>query len=159
MPTPSRAGCRHSGPKLVAIAAGRIMLARMRQLAANREIFAFETTLASRSFAPWLNGLRRDGYHVHVLFLWLRSADLAVSRVAERVRLGGHDVPEAVIKRRYARGLRNFFALYMPLADGWQFFDNSSVTERRLMAAGNRNRVRMFGDPTDWRRLMEAHRG
>jgi predicted ABC-type ATPase len=146
-------------PEAVAVAAGRIMLDRMRQLAAAGENFAFETTLASRSFAPWLSKLRRDGYHVHVLFLWLRSADLAVSRVTERVRLGGHDVPEAVIRRRYEKGLRNFFALYMPLADGWQFFDNSSVTQRRLMAAGNRNTVRAFGDPTDWRRLMEAHRG
>lgn len=146
-------------PESVAIEAGRIMLARMRQLAANHNNFAFETTLASRSFAPWLRELQRDGYHVHVLFLWLRSADLAVSRVAERVRLGGHDVPEAVIRRRYESGLRNFFGMYMPLADSWQFLDNSGETQRRLMAAGGRNTIRTFGDPTDWRRLMEAHRG
>ena len=92
-------------PESVAITAGRIMLARMRQLAAARENFAFETTLASRSFAPWLASLKESGYHVHLLFLWLRNAELAASRVAERVRLGGHDVPAYVVRRRYANGL------------------------------------------------------
>ena len=124
------AGLSAFRPDSVAIAAGRIMLARMEHLAAARENFAFETTLASRSFAPWLAGLRRGGYHCHVLFLWLPSADFAVSRVAERVRLGGHDVPPAVIRRRYRAGLRNFFRLYMPLADSWQLFDNSNAAPR-----------------------------
>jgi hypothetical protein len=75
------AGLSAFRPESVAIAAGRIMLARMRQLADARENFAFETTLASRSLAPWLAGLQRTGYRVHLLFLWLRSAELAVRRV------------------------------------------------------------------------------
>jgi len=83
------AGLSAFRPESVAIAAGRIMLARMRALAAARADFAFETTLASRSFAPWLAGLQQGDYHVHLLFLCLRSPELAVSRVAERVRLGG----------------------------------------------------------------------
>ena len=106
-------------PDSVAIAAGRAMLERIRQLAEARAEFAFETTLASRSFAPWLARLKRNGYHVHVLFLWLESADLAVNRVTARVRLGGHDVPEGTVRRRYTRGLRNLFGLYLPLADSW----------------------------------------
>src|SRR5438445_608568 len=114
-------------PESVAITAGRIMLARMRQLAAARENFAFETTLASRSFAPWLASLKESGYHVHLLFLWLRNAELAASRVAERVRLGGHDVPAYVVRRRYANGSRNFFLLYRPLTDSWEFLDNSET--------------------------------
>ena len=91
-------------PDRVAIAAGRIMLARLDELAAQRVDFAFETTLATRSFAPWLLGLTLSGYDVHLFFLWLSSADLAVARVADRVRAGGHHVPEAVVRRRYSAG-------------------------------------------------------
>src|SRR5437762_7215509 len=75
-------------PDRVAIAAGRIMLARLSELAAQRVDFAFETTLASRSFAPWLRSLRMSGYDVHLFFLWLSSADLAIARVADRVDSG-----------------------------------------------------------------------
>ena len=79
-------------PESVSFAAGRIMLARVQELARAGASFAFETTLASRSFAPWLAALRRDGYRIDLLYLWLESADLAVSRVATRVLMGGHDV-------------------------------------------------------------------
>ncbi|HEV3470310.1 MAG TPA: hypothetical protein VG148_13375 [Pyrinomonadaceae bacterium] len=70
------------------------------------------------------------------MFLWLRSPELAVQRVRERVRAGGHDVPESVIRRRYAKGARNFFGLYQPLADSWGVYDNSSRGEPRLIAQG-----------------------
>lgn len=92
----------------LAVAAGRIMLARLHALARNRESFAFETTLASRSFAPWLRARRTEGYRVHLAFLSLPSIELALARVQERVRLGGHDVPETVVRRRYVAGLHNF---------------------------------------------------
>jgi predicted ABC-type ATPase len=146
-------------PESVAIAAGRIMLARMRALALAREDFAFETTLASRSFAPWLAGVQGSGYHVHALFLWLRSPELAVSRVAERVRLGGHDVPIDVIRRRYRRGLVNFFRVYLPLADSWQLFDNSEPGRPKRIAAGNRAGVRAVQDAETWRGLQETYDG
>src|SRR5262245_44459100 len=80
-------------PQSVALAAGRVMRTRLRELAAQRISFAFETTLASRSLAPWLAGLKTDGYHVHLVFLWLPSADFAVDRVAQRVKTGGHAIP------------------------------------------------------------------
>ncbi len=96
----------------VAIQAGRIMRARLRELASQRIDFAFETTLASRSFAPWLRELRDSGYRVHLLFLWLSSPELAISRVSTRVQQGGHHVPEETVRRRYHRGLQNFFTLY-----------------------------------------------
>jgi predicted ABC-type ATPase len=153
------AGLSAFRPQSVAIAAGRIMVARMRSLAAARADFAFETTLASRSFAPWLVGLKRDGYRVHLLFLWLTSADLAVSRVAERVRSGGHEVPAHVVRRRYAAGLRNLFGLYMPLADSWQVFDNSGTTLPRLVAAGQGRTERTILDTVLWRRLEETNHG
>ena len=145
-------------PDSVAIAAGRAMLERIRQLAEARADFAFETTLASRSFAPWLARLKRNGYHVHVLFLWLESADLAVNRVAARVRLGGHDVPEGTVRRRYQRGLRNLFGLYVPLADSWQVFDNSRAERPQLVASGRRDGAEQVANAPLWQRITEAYR-
>jgi predicted ABC-type ATPase len=98
-------------PESVAIAAGRVMLARLSELAGQRVSFAFETTLASRTFVPWLRDLKASGYEIHMLFLWLPSAEFAVDRVADRVRAGGHDVPAETVRRRYRAGLHNFFSL------------------------------------------------
>jgi len=95
---------------------------------------------------------------VHLLFLWLRSPELAIERVAERVRLGGHDVPAAVVRRRYHKGLRNFFSLYMPLADDWQFLDNSDP-DAPTIAAGTSTVVRWLGSANVWRSLTEQHDG
>ena len=118
-------------PESAAIAAGRVMLARLRELADQRVSFAFETTLASRSFAPWLRDLRASGYEIHFLFLWLPSADFALDRVAGRVRAGGHDVPAETVRRRYRAGLRNFFSLYEPLASTtWAVYDSSGPRPR-----------------------------
>ena len=87
-------------PERAAFAAGRVMLARVRALAGQRVSFGFETTLASRSFAPWIATLKRAGYEVHLVFLALPAAEVAVRRVAERVRMGGHSVPETTVRRR-----------------------------------------------------------
>jgi predicted ABC-type ATPase len=156
---PIAAGLSAFRPESVAIAAGRIMLSRMRQLATARENFAFETTLASRSLAPWLAELRCRGYDVHLLFLWLPSAELAASRVAERVRLGGHDIPTDTVRRRYRAGLRNFFRLYLPLANGWQLFDNSASGLPRRIAAGEGKKLRVIDDAEIWHRLKETYDG
>jgi predicted ABC-type ATPase len=113
-------------PETVAVPAARIMLKRVRQLASERRDFAFETTLASLSFAPWLARLRKDdGYRVHLVYIGLASAELAVARVAERVKRGGHAVPQPVVRRRYDRSFENFLQLYRALADSWMMVDNS----------------------------------
>ena len=104
-------------------------------LADQCESFAFETTLASRSFAPWLRDLRASGYAVHLFFLWLSSPDVAVQRVAYRVRSGGHDVPPETIRRRYRGGLRNFFSLYQPVVTTWTVY-NCSGPKSQLVAEG-----------------------
>ena len=145
-------------PDSVAIPAGRAMLERIQHLAEAEANFAFETTLASRSFAPWLARLKRRGYHLHVLFLWLESADLAVDRVAARVRLGGHDVPEETVRRRYERGLRNFFQLYLPLVDSWQMFDNSRAGRPQLVASGRKDHVQEVANAFLWRKISEVYR-
>jgi predicted ABC-type ATPase len=139
-------------PERVAVPAGRIMLRRLKEMARNRESFAFETTLASRSFAPWIAGLVRSGYQFHLVFLWLRSADLAVERVRDRIRLGGHAVPEDVIRRRYRSGLLNFFRLYLRLATSWRMYDNS-LGAPRLIAAGQGRTATVVSDRATWDRV------
>jgi predicted ABC-type ATPase len=141
-------------PDRAAIEAGRVMLARLRDLAVRRVDFAFETTLASRSFAPWLRRLAGDGYRFHLCFLWLPSSQLAVSRVERRVAQGGHTVPAETIVRRYDAGIRNFFALYRPIADSWQVLDG--VNGARCIAAGNGNSTTLVADPGQWSMIL-AH--
>ena len=142
------------GPELVALEAGAIMLTRLQHLAEQRRNFAFETTLAGRSFAQWLSKLVCEGYDFHLVYLWLPSADLAVARVADRVRMGGHHVPEETIRRRYHAGLRNFFRLYMPLASVWRIYDNSNVEDMSLVAEGDRKIVSRIVDGTTWQKLL-----
>lgn len=93
-----------------------------------RDTFAFETTLSGRSYLRLIRQLKKQGYKVHVFFLSVKDVDVALSRVRDRVLKGGHDVPEAVIRRRFRRSIRNFLAEYRPLADSWYLFDNSGRT-------------------------------
>lgn len=145
-------------PERAALAAGRVMLQRIRELAVANTSFAFETTLASRTFAPWLRDLKGSGYVVNLVFLWLLSADMALARVAERVRQGGHDVPEATIRRRYDAGLANFFSLYQPLADSWQLVDNSVIGLARVIARGVGVRATVVHDEIVWQQILECRR-
>src|SRR5205085_996082 len=101
---------------------------RLRGLSQQRVSFAFETTLASRSFAPWLEALKATGYRAHLVFLAVANADAAVARVEARAKTGGDSVPEETVRRRYVRGLRNLFDLYIPLSDMWQVYDNSGAS-------------------------------
>jgi predicted ABC-type ATPase len=141
-------------PNRVALAAGRVMMARLHELAKQRANFAFETTLASRSFAPWIKELENTGYQFHLMFLWLSSPDIAVARVAERVRLGGHHVPESTIRRRYRAGIHNFFALYQQLAHRWKIVDNSGMGPPRVIAAGRAGVVHLIRNKHAWQSIL-----
>jgi predicted ABC-type ATPase len=145
-------------PEAVAIAAGRVMLERIRFLASERRDFAFETTLSGRGHARWLRHLRSTGYRTHLSFLSLPGPDLAVARVADRVRLGGHDVPEAIVRRRFTAGLENLFDLYLPIVDGWQIYDNSQVGGPRLIASRIAGHPPTVDDPIAWKHLREHQR-
>lgn len=112
-------------PDRVAIQASRIMLKRLNTLAQQKRDFAFETTLAARTFAPFLRQCQAQGYTVNLIYVWLNSVELAISRVALRVASGGHNIPEAVIRRRYDRGRSNFLELYSGLVDYWIAYDNT----------------------------------
>ncbi|RJQ50182.1 MAG: Zeta toxin family protein [Nitrospiraceae bacterium] len=141
-------------PEMTAFHAGRVMLERLHYLAHKQVDFAFETTLASRSFAPWIAELKASGYDFHLVFLYLPNDDFAVARVAERVRTGGHDVPEATIRRRYRTGLENFFKLYQVLSDTWRFYDNSKPTGPRLIASGRGQEYDKVIDVETWDTIM-----
>ncbi len=127
------AGLSPFNPESLAIQAGRLMLERIEALAAARTDFGFETTLAGKRWVPLLEKLRGMGYRLHIFFLWIPGPDLALTRIAERVRAGGHSIPEKVVRRRYSRGLRNFFQLYVPVVDNWLILD-SSQEEPELVA-------------------------
>jgi predicted ABC-type ATPase len=141
----------------VAIAAGRIMLTRLHELGAAQQDFAFESTLSSKTFLPFLKKLKAQGYHVAIYYFALTSSRLAVRRVKLRVSLGGHDVPADVVQRRYDRSLHNFFHLYAGLADEWIMFDNSSGKSARP-AAQLINAKQTIEDNALWLKLQKLSR-
>jgi predicted ABC-type ATPase len=130
-------GLNGLNPEAESFRAGRIMLDQLNDLARRREGFAFETTLSARTYAVWLRDLRMTaGYEVLLYYYWLNSPEMAIARVAQRVRNGGHFVPDADIRRRYARSVRNFLELYRPIADEWEVYDNT-WGQRALLAMGS----------------------
>ncbi len=112
-------------PEGVAIQAGRLMIDRILHLLKEGETFAFETTLATRSYVNLIRRAQKRGYFVTLLFFALSTPEQAVARVAKRVSQGGHNIPTDVVLRRYDAGLNNLFGLYMPVVDYWVLYDNS----------------------------------
>jgi predicted ABC-type ATPase len=112
-------------PEIAAVKAGKLMLEEIEKYRNQMVDFAFETTLAGRSHLKLLREMKEEGYKIHLFFLWIRSSELALKRVKERVSMGGHDVPAQTILRRFNRGINNLFHLYRPLLDSWMLFDNS----------------------------------
>lgn len=131
------AGLSPFAPEAAAIKAGRLMLQEIAACAARRESFAFETTLAGMAYLRHIEDWRRAGYHVSLFFLSLPTVELALARVAERVRQGGHDIPEHVLRRRFAAGRRNFEKHYRAAVDVWALYDNSG-DEPNLLDWGER---------------------
>jgi predicted ABC-type ATPase len=144
-------------PEAAAITAGRVMLERLRTLSSMRRDFAFETTLSGRSHVRWLRDLRASGYRTHLVFLALPSADLAIARVADRVRRGGHHVPDVVVRRRFIAGLRNLFSVYMDAVDSWTIYDNADVVSPRLVASRAVGGSVIVADVDAWNVLKELH--
>ncbi|MEN5055718.1 zeta toxin family protein [Sphingobacterium kitahiroshimense] len=121
------AGISPFNPNSVAVAAGRIMLNRIQELMLEGVDFAFETTLATRSYVTLINRAKEIGYRVTLLFFWLDSPEMAFKRVLKRVSLGGHSIPKDVVFRRYYRGIFNLLNLYKPICDTWIVFDNMDL--------------------------------
>jgi len=140
-------------PETVSFEAGRIMLKRLHELAASKVSFAFESTLSSRTFALFLKQCKAQGYKVHIFYVALPSAELAVNRVALRVKLGGHNIPQTDVERRFLRSLNNLYELYLPLADRWTVLDNASGTLKRI-AHGTAHRT-YVEEPEKWLNLKQ----
>lgn len=122
-------------PEGAAFEAGRIMLQRIRQLMEEGDDFAFETTLATRSYVSLVKTAKEKGYNVTLVYFWLRSPEQAKERVAARVNKGGHHIPPDVIMRRYYRGIYNLFHLYIPVCDYWLLVNNARK-QPELIAEG-----------------------
>ena len=126
-------------PESVAMQAGRIMLARMDELLQKGETFAFETTLATKSYKQKIEWAQANGYEVILLFFWLDSPNMAKKRVAQRVAEGGHSIPSETIERRYHNGIANLFAIYIDMVDICYIFDNSEG-RKELIAQKERHK-------------------
>ncbi len=116
------------------------MLERIKMLAERREDFGFETTLAGTVFANLLDNLKESGYQIHIFYLWVQNADIAIARIADRVRRGGHSVPDEVVRRRFSRSISNYFCLYRSSAHYWALFDNSTETPT-VIASGESGNI------------------
>jgi len=119
-------------PELAARQAGRLVLMELTRLAKAREDFAFESTLSGRTYLRLLTGWKAAGYQTTIVFLSLASPQLALQRIASRVRQGGHDIPRADVFRRFQRSWDNYHTLYRPLAHGWAVYDNSCDAPKLL---------------------------
>lgn len=115
-------------PRLAAMKAGRLVLEQIYGLAEKNLDFAFETTLAGKSYLSFLKSLKNKNYSIHLFFLWIPNPELALARIKERMADGGHDVPAADVRRRFHRGIYNLFKLYKPILDSWMLFNNSGAT-------------------------------
>ena len=142
-------------PETAYITASRYMLKKLRYLFTRREDFCIETTLATRSLLKTVRMAQDQGYFVTVVFLWLRSPEIAVKRVAARVEAGGHDVAPDVIRRRYYTGLEYFFDLYSPVCDKWMLVDNSEA-DFRIIAEGSAKGTTVRDLPT-YQLIKETH--
>lgn len=144
-------------PEKVGIEAGRVMLNRINNLLKAGESFAFETTLSTRSYVKFIEKARQLGYQVTCLFFILDSEELAIYRVATRVKEGGHHIPEEVIRRRYKSGLKNFFNLFLHKVDNWLFVNNSGDSYE-IIAEGSLNDITV-NNILHWEELKEKYDG
>ena len=113
-------------PESAYITASRLMLQKVQYLFDRREDFCIETTLATRSLLKMVRSAQQKDYYVTVLYFWLEKPEIAIERVAARVKAGGHDIPQDTIRRRYRMGLNYLFHFYMPSCDKWILADNSN---------------------------------
>ena len=127
-------------PSEASVTGSRFMLRRIEYLLDRGATFSVETTLATRSLVSIINEAHKRGYVVTILYLWIQSPEMAIQRVRDRVASGGHNIPEAVLRRRYSTGLKYLFDMYMPICDRWMIADNSSSTFM-LIAEGDDRRI------------------
>lgn len=130
-------------PRKAAIKAGKLVLQQIHEFAASGKNFAFETTLSGKSYAKLFAELIGRGYALHLFFLWIPNTELAIARIKGRVVDGGHNVPNQDVRRRFSRGLTNFFDLYKPFLTSWMLFNNAGINPK-LIAQGKCRNTKIF---------------
>ncbi len=151
-------GLNALSPESVAFEAGRVMIARLRQLASTSESFAFESTLAGRTYVKFLKELRSLGYRIELYYFWLSSAELAIQRVSQRVVSGGHHVPDDTIRQRYLRSVKNCWQYYRPASDLWMLYNNDGF-EPDMVAEGSGDGEFVVRQPRLWTVFQELAHG
>ncbi|MCL2073091.1 MAG: zeta toxin family protein [Marinilabiliaceae bacterium] len=127
-------------PETMAFSAGRIMLQRIDDLINNGNDFAFETTLSSKSYLQIIMKAKAHNYYVTLLYFWLKTPQLAIERIKERVAAGGHNISDEIVIRRYHRGLYNFKNFYIQICDNWFLFDNTT-NPFEIIAEGKKEKI------------------
>lgn len=143
-------------PETVSFQAGRLMLHRIKSLLPTRVDFAFETTLSTRYYAKLILEARVLGYNVTLLYFWLNDPQLAIDRVAERVKRGGHHIDSSVIIRRYSAGLKLLSNVFINLVDGWVLIDNSK-SHSLLIAERDSNKAPVIFDPATYNQIIKPN--
>lgn len=119
-------------PEVAMLQAGRLVLEKIKQLSSQQVDFALESTMSGRSYASLFKQLKSQGYEIHMFYIWVPDVKATLLRIKDRVRLGGHNVPEADVLRRFDRSVSNFFQLYRPLADAWTIIINREVEPEKI---------------------------
>lgn len=140
-------------PESVPLAASKLMIKRFRELLNFNKSFAFETTASGKNYIKHLKEARVKEYEIHLMFLWLSSPELAIKRVSERVKQGGHNIPEETIRNRYFSGIKNLFQHYLSLADAIIVLDNSSATQR-IIARKNIHNTLQVQEESTWKEMQ-----
>lgn len=146
-------------PESVSLSASKLMLTRLEELLTANKSFAFETTASGTNYVKHLKRAREQGYKIHLLFLWLSSPDLAVKRVAKRVSLGGHNIPEDTIRRRYYAGLKNLIKYYLTLSDSVLVLDNSLNESNKVIAIKNDAEILKVEETNIWEEIERIAHG
>lgn len=136
-------------PETVSFHAARIMLNRIKELISEKSTFAFETTLTTKSYVKIINDARKTGYKIVLFYYWINSPKLALARIADRVKKGGHNIPKDVVFRRYERSLNNLVNLFIPICDEWYVYNNSE-TSQSLISEGKYINISKIYNSTDW---------
>lgn len=141
-------------PETVAVHAARIMLSRIKELVSGKETFAIETTLTTKSYVNLFKTAKKNKYKIVLFYFWINSPKLAIARIKDRVKKGGHDIPTEVVLRRYERSLDNLVNMFIPICDEWNIADNSSERSK-LIANGKLNKLTNIFEFDKWQKIYE----
>ena len=143
-------------PETMALSASKLMIKRFLELLKAHKNFAFETTASGTNYVKHLKSAKKY-YQIHLVFLWLKTPEQAIGRVTERVKQGGHSIPEETIRRRYVAGIKNLLKHYLPLADTALIIDNSQEeVPRKLIAEKSINKSLNVVNKHIWRKIEEG---